>query len=545
MKADPSVPSAAWREQFVADNTIPGLQNSDVDDKEVSGGKRVEFRYVHGTNANTICDISFRSVPPGQNAAVLLTGAVKWRISEVGSEMVARVRLNHLNLNQRSTVHLGVSVEGTVELDLTAAQGVTVDDGCTGTMTLCSGELVVGESTFPDSLRFELAGGELGKGKFGTVHLMGEVDVSSTSNAETSINRLIVHGDKELHVSGIGGHAAIQHIEAEGKSSTLRVTRVTQQGQSTPQNTQMTISTVEGLSLNASSPVAVVVQARAMDVAFIGPTTVEFRSTAVGDRIRFEGESKQTPQLIARPGAVIDGVTGTVVIAGIEGAQVSGDPEGYTIVDISATRGGANNLCKDAFLSGFRIPRGLEGRSLLNHLDNAHHVEPATIDLPGWDLRYFKSSKQSASELRHDAELMRKLHELASDKGASGSVRTKIGWCAQRLRHKTTRGKLENVALLGYRALGYGERPGPPLATWLVLSLVFTGVLASINSVSICGLNDFIRLWTERAISPIGAVLGSGSGPESHAWLYLFRAFVAVPLVVAALALRNYVRRGR
>jgi len=128
-----------------------------------------------------------------------------------------------------------------------------------------------------------------------------------------------------------------------------------------------------------------------------------------------------------------------------------------------------------AVIRGFHLPRGLTGRVLLAELQEAYHLDPATGRLPGAEPEYrlphalrtedlgaallgSAPGDADAGNLRQDAELLRELRRLTSTKGAPGSTRSMVGWCSYRLRHATTSGLVERVALSGYRVLGYGER---------------------------------------------------------------------------------------
>lgn len=544
------------RRQYLA--PLPGVD---------SDGPHVVFRFDQNSSGRTET-LSMAAIPSGERLTIELLSAARWTLTDLdrASQLTVVVRLPGVG-TAKAKLHLASSVEGAIDMDLRDSEmTVTADEGSSGVVRLLSGTLISGVEGLGGT-QFEVAAGVLGGGNFETVRLVGNAVLEPVSNQPLGIKRLRVDGERELQLSLNTTKTQISGIEADGKRAFIRFTPpVAQRKSGLRQVVILNVDTLDNLIIGADPSIKIAIQKSASTVTFRGPMEADFEGEAIGDAIHFE-EKEGLPRLDAKPGAVIDQVSGDLILAGIKGAQLSGGNNGFTIHDIrpnqSAGRSSTTDgICEGAFLTGFRVPGGLRGRSILNHLDDAHHVEPATDRLPGWNYRWISPRRRANGSratggadpaLRHDAEMMRKLHELSRDKGASGSVRTKVGWCAQVLRHKTTTGRVERIALWGYRALGYGERPGPPALTWLVLSLIFTvllmglkpGDLMWIKPGDVEGLAGFLQLWIERAVSPVGAVVGSGAGTEKDAWLYLIRAVVAIPLVVAALALRKYVQSGR
>lgn len=545
-----------WLDRLAAENRrqsltpLPGVD---------SDGPHVVFRFDQ-IGSGLVATLSMAEIPSGERLTIELLGAARWIVTDLGSasQLSVIVRLRGTG-TAKARLHLASSVEGAVDIDLQDAEvTVTADEESSGVVRLLSGTLISGVEGIGGT-QFEVVAGALGGGIFATVRLVGNAVLAPVSNQPLRIKRLRVDGEREIQLSLNAAKTQISVIESDGERASLHfILPATQRERGIRQAFILEVDTLENLIVRADRSIRLSIQRSASKVTFQGPTSVDFGSESIGDAIHFE-EKEGIPRLDAKPGAVIDQASGDLILAGIKDAQLSGGNLGFKIHDIRPNRaaGGsstADGICEGAFLSGFHVPGGLRGRSLLNHLDDAHHVEPATDRLPGWDYRWIdlrrradgsRATGSADPALRHDAELMRKLHELTRSKGASGSVRTKVGWCAQVLRHKTTTGRVERVALWGYRALGYGERPLPPALTWLVLSLVFAALLAWIKPGDVEGFTAFFRLWVERAVSPVGAVVGSGTGAEKDAWLYLVRAVVAIPLVVAALSLRKYVQSGR
>lgn len=280
---------------------------------------------------------------------------------------------------------------------------------------------------------------------------------------------------------------------------------------------------------------------------------------------RLEGQRVESniPTLRAAADALALGLVGNFELDSVSGANLEGSSEGFTIERIRTSSLASDKPAREkvghAVIRGFRVPPGLSGRMLLAQMDDAFHLDPATQGLPGDDFRFrirtlgiWKSwllgsapTESQTGRIHHDAELMRELHRLVIAKGAPGATRTRVGWCSYRLRHATTTGVVERLALTGYRWLGYGERPGPALLTWGVLSVLGAAtVLGWSPDLSIDGAGRLLRESGNQATGPLAAVMRSGASSLSHQYEYVIRALVAVPLITAALALRNYVKSG-
>ncbi|MCW4356104.1 hypothetical protein ONR57_22625 [Hoyosella sp. YIM 151337] len=552
-----------WLSTFLGDNKSQrGLIPKVKDAPDAPNGVCVYFEISGGVRSGAAGNISADAIPAGQSVSIHLPSVAEWTISDVRSDSGVHLKLYKTSYGVKGALHFDESVKGRVELDLDDGQiEATADEHCAGTLVHKNGALVAGSKGL-GGLRVELNGGKLAGGEFRTVHLTHRGEIFPSSGV-LSIEKLIVRNDNAiLNLAGNNGQSKLDLIESSGdRPAVLSVQSVGQRRDTRP----LTVNKIRDIIVAADSSMTIAVKDEAANTRFRGSVNVDFDGTSVGDRVIFESNRNEAPSVSAKPGAVIEGVEGELTIAGIQGAQISGAPGGFLIKQIKDTHkiGGQplDTPCKGALLSGFRVPDGLRGRSMLNLLDDAHHIEPSTKSLPGWELgitgwltsgktRAEARVRQSGAALRHDAELMRKMRELTREKGASGAARTKVGWCAQRLRHETTQGRTERAALWVYRVLGYGERPGPPFVTWLLLAFVvvcvanFPTTWAEVFPTGWPDVGNFMFRWVERAASPFGAIVGSGTGTEIDSWQYLVRAFIAVPLVIFILALRNYVRSG-
>jgi hypothetical protein len=292
-------------------------------------------------------------------------------------------------------------------------------------------------------------------------------------------------------------------------------------------------------------------------VGFRGPIKVNITAGGLADIVRFEGNSAGLPKLSAGSAAMLEGLSGVVEVDLLRGAHLAGGAGGVQLASVES--GGLT----DSVLTGFTVPRGLPGRQLLTEMSSAFHLDPHTPDLPGWDKRWqwtlrgisrYREARTAPEanatrrqlkhqrQLYHDAEFLRELQRLVVDKGAPGSTRSRVGWCAYRLRELTST-RTERVALCVYRWVGYGERPLPALLTWLIVATLSAAiVLGGRPDLSWGGLSRLAVETLRQATGPLAGLLHGGESDVERDWEYLLRAAVAVPLVTGLLALRNYVK---
>lgn len=253
-------------------------------------------------------------------------------------------------------------------------------------------------------------------------------------------------------------------------------------------------------------------------------------------------------ELSAAPATVVSGLAGPWRLNEVAGTHVSGGPRGFELVGIAAFSESRADTVRDAVVTGFSLPSPTERRSAVAALEAAHHVDPRTSALPGAGRRYrwprplfLRRAPEMSARLAEDAEFVDALARLAREKGAPGATRTKIAWCAYRLRHLAARSVWERLTLAGYRLLGYGERPAPALLCWLLLAVLSAAVSVWAVDPQASAIDEFLSY----AFAPAGVLMRTGATAEPHAWQYLLRAVVAVPLVTGLIALRNFVKQGR
>lgn len=471
-------------------------------------------------------DLDLAALPPGSDAqvTVVLNLSCSVRLTGLRSGVT-------LNLTVRGRSHLVIGPNNSGRIILTATDPLPISAEAEGpVIELAEGHLTTSPGDHP--VRIHVTSRNDGAcrlgGEGGDVSLAGCLTLPTSG---TELDTLYIEGDSELSVDG-----AVQIKVLTGATSAeLNVKRVHDHRRTKPQ-----IGVRHGHQLTLCGEVEVDLRtARAM--TFCGPK--------VSATVRENGEglvfTEQASLALAKQSAVVVGLQGQPRLKDLKGGTLIGDPDtGFTIGSVLSA-----GALEDAQLENVRLRAGLDGLKVLAEAENCRRIEPDPRDLPGWDLRFQVRTLPSAHHAErlatsYDADLMRRFAELCRAKGASGSASTKVGWCAQRLRHQVTPGRWEQAALWGYRLLGYGERPGPALLTWLGLSLLFAVVLAAPGGwqVDLAGFRHFLSVWAEDAISPVGAILGTGATATESAWVYLVRALVAVPLVVGLLSLRKYTR---
>lgn len=228
------------------------------------------------------------------------------------------------------------------------------------------------------------------------------------------------------------------------------------------------------------------------------------------------------------------------------GSQLRGGDGGFEILEADAE-------CRfeEAVVIDFDVVPGRDGRRVLEALKDAYQVVPRRDRVPGMGTLRWYRGLIPAHELAHinrDAEFVGELARRAREGHAPGAVRTHIGWCAYRLRHLSSNSGWERTTLMAYRALGYGERPGPALLTWIAISFLAAIVLLVSQGfgmdASWAGVTTLVLETIKQAVSPLGALTSTG-GPDATALQHAIRVLVAIPLLTGALALRNFVKQDR
>lgn len=283
-------------------------------------------------------------------------------------------------------------------------------------------------------------------------------------------------------------------------------------------------------------------------VDFAGVTTLTMSSGSRGRNVVAHG---QQVTLIGSPGAVLTELEGDWSIRSADRSHLFGTAKGFRITQSRRSLGGGTKF-GGAVLDNFHLPSGPERREILAALGEAYHLNPATSDIPGSDIAYHlprpwlaRTKHPLLERLPEDVEFIGELARLAHDKGAPGSTRTRIAWCAYRVRHLGTDNRWERLVLAAYRLLGYGERPLPAFATWLALAaLIAVMKLHSGFGWSLMSSKVLLSAILHEAFGPVGAILRTGS-PTTELWESVLRAIIAIPLVTGTLALRNFVKQER
>lgn len=464
-----------------------------------------------------------------------------------------------------TTVELDLSVQGIVEiwayLEAVSKTALFVAQGSGAQVFHRKGRLVVDAESFSTKATLTVSGGALEvSGHIPSVSLMGDCTLISTRGSDAAIGRVVVVSESKLT---LGDERAL-NIHNLSSPNGAQLSLAT----STSSECRMRVRDIErGVILHARSNKPIVSGVRrASGVRLVGGVNLEVSAGGICSALAGETLEAWKPALAAGENAIVTELEGSFTLGSVRGATLAGGANGFLISGVSGARFGRNGVTEDplaqSILRGFRIPDGLTGRRLLTKFSSVFQMEPARQHLPGSDMTLWRGisirsprrslssiflgaapDDRGAAAMHLDSELMRELHRLVKEHGAPGASRTKVGWCSYRLRHATTTGGMERFALTGYRMLGYGERPFPSLATWLMLSMLMAGIVLGFDlDFSQSGFRNLFAETLVQAGGPLAAVMRSGTAPLQEDWHYMLRALVAVPLITAALSVRNYVK---
>lgn len=377
-----------------------------------------------------------------------------------------------------------------------------------------------------------------------------------------SISKLVVSGQSSLKVRD--SDIVIWKIVGADSDERAQLEVCVESGTSNALTSRPTLQVreIRNVSIKADSNALASVRLNdlrsARMVEFHAPLVVQFAANAEAEDVAFHKAGTLLVTLNAEPGSVIADASGDVALGKVSHVHVSASQSRLTI-HLAEREGGesAQDPWKGLVLTGAYVQGGLEGRRILASMAQVYHFAPDTDDVPGRDqtawalisgkrkVRYGGTDRQ----LHQDAEYVRELSRLSREKGAPGSISTRLAWCAYRLRAIKAQGSVERFALFVYRLLGYGERPVPAFVAWATLSLLLAGpVLAA---------GGHRPEWTgeavERYMLEVGrlalgpfAGLGRGGGLDGGNMAEIAaRAATSIPLVTGALALRNYVKSER
>ncbi|MQW74878.1 hypothetical protein GHK92_03250 [Nocardioides sp. dk4132] len=412
-------------------------------------------------------------------------------------------------------IELDSSVQGLVEIwddpEATPKTTLLVAEGSHAKVVHRQGHLLIAADSFPKSATLSVGGGVLEiSGHLPLVTLMGDCMLTATSGRDAAIAKVVVGSDSQLTF----GNEKALNIHKLSATGGARLTLA----QFSSSECRLRIREVEpGVTLVARSNTPIVWGIRsASGVLLIGGVNLEVERHGICSGLTGEALGDWKPAIAAAENAVITELEGTFILGSVRGATIAGGSRGYLIAGIAERRFGRDGITQDplaqSILREFSIPSGLTGRKLLTKFSSVFQLEPSRQHLPGSQMTAWREfnlrrpwrsvqslflgagpSDRDRVNLFLDSELMRELHRLVKEHGAPGASRTKVGWCAYRLRHATTEGRVERLALTGYRTLGYGERPLPSLVTWLALSMLMAGVILGFDpALSKMGFQTFL-----------------------------------------------------
>jgi hypothetical protein len=205
-------------------------------------------------------------------------------------------------------------------------------------------------------------------------------------------------------------------------------------------------------------------------------------------------------------------------------------------------------------LSNVQFTADSRGLQLISALqDDAQHVSPAITDrLPGLrneDRRVtFGQLATGRADDLFASVYATALSELASSKGAPGSVRTRLNWCSYIMRSLTAPTRAERLILTFYRIIGFGERPVPAILAYLVASIFMTVI--GLSDRPIQPTSEGLRVWFTTLIDWLATpfhILKLTTPPRGDStfvqpWDTFSRILIAAPFATAFFALRKYVK---
>ncbi len=288
-------------------------------------------------------------------------------------------------------------------------------------------------------------------------------------------------------------------------------------------------------------PSEVIIEGVAEDLAFL-------------PKILPKTKSRYNPtQLRLETGAIVQNVKGAIRLVSARNAQIIGnDAEGLEIDSIDNLEEDANSI-DGLVLRNFRTPVTLKGLQSIAAITAGAAVAVPVLhpELPGQSPKLERARAledgRAGSHLR--ADYAAAIARLGGTKGAPGSVRTKLNWLDYRMRQRTAKGKTEKITLWLYSFLGYGERPGRPLALAGATAAIccVVGLIDSPREwdVSPSGTWNVFTYFMEWLASPLHVFrLDRDELPlGSSGWAFAGRVAVAVPAITGFLALRKYVKR--
>jgi len=260
------------------------------------------------------------------------------------------------------------------------------------------------------------------------------------------------------------------------------------------------------------------------------------------------------------------GFSGSCLIEYASNATIEAPPEDF--FDFVGMKQSRNGSILGLTLRGVRIVPGHAGRTRLSELSDVRVFEPfinKSDYLPEWKdigfslagLRKKAKSKpelqKKVSSLIDRAYFYKELDALVVEKCSSGSIRSRSAWDRIRAQQLTS-GRVERSMYGIFRLVGYGQRPVPPLLTWVTVALL-TAVSAVLLGADVHFLSkDFVIVFTHFLLTPFvlfkfaadgqipGQDIVSGTSQLDRHILILLQVLIVASFVFFVTALRNYMR---
>jgi len=227
--------------------------------------------------------------------------------------------------------------------------------------------------------------------------------------------------------------------------------------------------------------------------------------------------------------------------------------EGFWVEDVARPpQPDAQSAVAGSSFEYVRIPVSPRGCQILLEFETLSQFTPGVQDLPTVTRRVaiadlFRKRKRVAvsSDRAIQTQYTRLLSRLANTKGSPASERTRVVWAAYCMRTSTAQTRSERALLTAYRMLGYGERPGPPLVTWLATAMILAPTGPRRGPMLDPSLELTRRLlhnWCDYLLSPLHLLNLAGGVSAPGPFLTVTRTLVAIPFVTAVLAIRRFVK---
>lgn len=287
--------------------------------------------------------------------------------------------------------------------------------------------------------------------------------------------------------------------------------------------------------------------------------------------VTIQGDPAMWPSLDLRSAASIRDFKGVCKIKNAVGAAIIAPHGGaFDYLGVHSTDR-IDDPLQNSTIRGARIEPGNTGRVRVAELAGVRVFEPAfdkSSHPDGWWTPFYslhqleKLSKNAPGKRAEKEHLLdcayfyKELDVLVAEKCGAGAIRSKVAWDRVRAQHLIS-GRVERWMYAGFRLLGYGQRPLPPLLTWLVMGFV-TALIAQWMSLSDVHAytGGFLPLWIHVLFTPFVLLrfasetqvadydFLAGLGPLQRQMILLLQVLVVAAFGFFLVGLRNYLRSG-